>query len=105
MDLGNEMLPGCSMLHGDVRMAWNVKDCELIGDILESILAFCQLTTEWHCPAGGLKGMSYVRVQIAHQFGKLCKGGARTYRGCTVAGPQWMANFCPAALKKSNRNR
>ena len=101
MDLGNEaMAAWLQHVAGDSIVQWNLKNCEVIGDILESIMAFCQLTTEWHSPAADLKAMDFVTVPVAYQIWAYIEAGVRMYYHYTQSGPNWMANFCPTALKK-----
>ena len=38
---------------GDALAEANAKSCEILSDLLECIMDFCQLSTEWHDPTGG----------------------------------------------------
>ena len=76
MDLGNEAYTAWPQnVAGDALTAWSLKDCEVVGDILESIMAFCQLAAEWHTPAAGLKGMDFVTVPVAYQVWQYIEAG------------------------------
>ena len=72
---------------------------------MEALLAFCQLSTEWHVSQCGSDGMRFVTIPTAYHIWRYIEDGARAYQGYTTLNPDWIATFCPTALKKANRDR
>ena len=99
------MGPGFKHVAGDALAFSQVKNCEVVGDLRESILAFCQLSTEWLVSQRGADGMPYITIPAAYHIWRCVEGGVRAYQGYTTMNPGWVATFGPTALKKANRDR
>ena len=101
LDLGNGVYAAwLQHVAGDGLTEANGKNCEVVGDVLECILAFCQLSTEWHDPAGGPHGLGVLAISAAYHFWKYIEVGVRAYNRYYTQDATWMSTFCPTTLKK-----
>ena len=106
MDLGNEVYAAwLQHVAGDALAEAHAKNCEMLGDLMECIMALCQMSTEWHDPSCGPQGLSYLTIPAAYQTWQYIETGVRAYNGYYVLDPSWAASFRPTALTTSNRGR
>ena len=96
LGVGNEVCAAwLQHVAGDALAEASTKHCAAVGDILECILAFCQLSTERHDPTGGPRGLRYLTTAAASHIWKYIETGVRAYNGYYTQDATWMATFCP----------
>ena len=87
-DPGNEHYAAW-MIHvcGDALAAYQLKNPAEIGNILEAILGFCQLSVEFPRPIQGCLHMSFIPAQLAYAVWSYVEDAIRTYEGYVAQQP------------------
>ena len=105
-DFGNELYAAWMLnIAGDVLAQHNVTNCEVTGDLLEGVMGFCKLITEWHASNVVDIGFNFITTQSAYQIWEYIENGIRDFSGYAQTEHGWMARVCPTALNKSNRDK
>ena len=74
-------------------MEYNLKDCEVIGDLVEALMAFCHLSTD--LSTKGTPLLQFVSPTVAQTVWSYIEQGVRRYSSYYQSDPDWLFNFCP----------
>ena len=86
-------------------MARNLKEVERVGNVVEAILAFCQLSILWPQPQEDLPAVTYITPSLADQSLEFIEKGLRQHDSYVRKDPGWLEQFVPTDLKKGHRDR